>query len=111
MTFGPTCNSPFLRHDTQTDSLEFSELATNFEKAQAFRTTALDRIRMLLALDCPAPDQDEYAIQTESHNSIIGHFTPVAHAIVERCPLGESLLRVIRGRHSLKSYEQSSVKL
>ena len=44
-----------LRQCTETDSLEFSDLAINFEEAQAFRAATLDHIRISLKLDYTAP--------------------------------------------------------
>lgn len=58
------------------DSLEFSELAINFEEAQAFRTTSLDCIRIYFALDCKAPDKDTDAVQMASRRSILERFAP-----------------------------------
>ena len=85
------CRSLFLRQRTETDSVEFSELATNFEEAQAFRATTLDRIRMYLALACKGQDQDTESTKIASHRSILEHFAPVGSAMVEHCAIGKCL--------------------
>lgn len=59
-----------LRLRIETDTLEFSELGRNFEEAQAFRASTLDRIRMYLALECTVPDRDTDATQTRPRRSI-----------------------------------------
>ena len=85
-----------LRQCTETDSLEFSDLAINFEEAQAFRAATLDHIRISLKLDCTAPGQDTYVTQRGSRGSILDHFTPVGRAIVEHCTLGKYVLHFSR---------------
>ena len=90
----PVWRSLSLRQHTETDSLEFSELATNFKEAQAFRAATLDRIRMDLALEDKAPDQDTDAVQTASRRSILEQFAPVGRAMVKHCALGKCLLHI-----------------
>lgn len=95
-TSGPICTSFFLKQCTEIDSLEFSELATNFKAAQVFRATTLERINMYLALDCKVLDQDTDAVKSASQRSILEQFALVGCALVKHCELGKCLFPVNR---------------
>ncbi len=79
---------------TETDSLEFSELATSFEEAQAFRAQTLNHIRTALALDCKDPKHNTGIIEPASRSSILEQFCPVGRAMVKHCALGKSRLYI-----------------
>ena len=81
-----------LRTRTETDSLEFSELGTNFEEAQIFRAITLNRVHMYLSLDFTAPDQETDSGQTVARRSILEQFDPVGRAMVKHYTLGKRLL-------------------
>ena len=89
------CLPSSLRQRTETDSLELSGLLENFEEAQAFRATTLDSVRMYLALDCNATNQDTDATQKASRRSILEQFAPVGRAMVKHCTLGKYLLHIM----------------
>ena len=74
----------------ETDSLEFSQLATNFQEAQLFRAITVHRVRVYLALETEYKVQDATLTLSETRNSIISQFAPVGSAIVEYYDLGES---------------------
>lgn len=78
-----------LRLRIETDTLEFSELGTNFEEAQAFRASTLDRIRMYLALECTVPDRDTDAHADETSSLDLEYFAPVGRAMVKHYTLGK----------------------
>ena len=73
------------------DSHEFSELATKFEEAQAFRKATIDRIRRYLAVDFRTEDQDTSITQPASRWCILEQFAPVGHAMVAYCTFGNNL--------------------
>ena len=83
-----------LKQCTESDSLEFSELATNYEEAQAFRAITVNRIRTSLALDCTASNRDTITTQMGSRDSILEQFAPVGCAIIKHCTLGKCLLNI-----------------
>lgn len=109
--FGSVCRCLSLRKCTETDSVEFSELAMNLEDAQAFRATTLDRIRNYLALDHKAPDQNINTAQTALRRSILEQFAPVGRAILQHCTLGKYLLFICGHWPIIMLFQQSSAEL
>ena len=84
----------YLKHRIEFDSLDFSDLGTKFEEAQAYRAASLQHIHMSLALDCPIPDGYKNATLSEFHASILESFTPIGLAMVKDCSLGQYLLHI-----------------
>lgn len=74
------------------DSTEFSELAIDFQEAQAFRAKTANFCRASLELDSKTPCQGTDGPQTAVRSSIIEEFAPVGHAMVKAYTLGKKFL-------------------
>ena len=88
-TSGPICRSAALILRTETDSLEFSELATSLEEAQAFRAHTLKHVRTALALGWKDFEHNMGIVEPASRSSILEQFSPVGCAMVKHCALGK----------------------
>lgn len=90
----PIHRSIFLRSGTEIDSREFSDLATNFEEAQAFREATLLCIRRYLEIEYKVEGQEFQIRQPPSRRSILEYFAPVGRAMINHCVPGRYLVHV-----------------
>lgn len=73
------------------DSTEFSELAMDYQEAQAFRAKTVEVCCASLELESNTQSSGTDGPQTAIRSSIIEKFAPVGHAMVKNYTLGKTI--------------------